>query len=201
MENDETPRRQHMWKVSALGWQWLSDPDIYSKELKTNICTDICTWLFISAHMGIYSSCIDNTRTCEQPKCPWVSGWTHKHHTMAVFSALKMHALSCLGETSRNLKRTSVNEQSHLKRLHGVQYMTFRRTQRYDGDSKTINSGQEFRMREGWKVVTKTTWGNGNSLNEDVVTKSLYICSDPWSGWGQEWIGCGSVVVATVSLR
>lgn len=118
MENDETPRRQHMWKVSALGWQWLSDPDIYSKELKTNICTDICTWLFISAHMGIYSSCIDNTRTCEQPKCPWVSGWTHKHHTMAVFSALKMHALSCLGETLRNLKHTSLNEQSHLKRLH-----------------------------------------------------------------------------------
>lgn len=82
-----------------------------------------------------------------------------------------------------------------------VQYMTFWRTQRYNGDSKTINSGQEFRMREGWKVVTKTTWGNGNSLNEDVMTKSLYICSDPWPGWGQEWIRCGSVVVATVSLR
>lgn len=96
MENDETPRRQHMWKVSALGWQWLSDPDIYSKELKTNICTDICTWLFISAHMGIYSSCIDNTRTCEQSKCPWVSGWTHKHHTMAVFQhwkCMRCHAL------------------------------------------------------------------------------------------------------------
>lgn len=56
-------------KQVPSGWRWLSDPDIYSEELKTNICTEICTWLCIPAHMGIYSSRIHTTRTGEQPKC------------------------------------------------------------------------------------------------------------------------------------
>lgn len=143
-------------KCVFLAGQWLSDPDIYSKEMTTNICTEIRTWIFVSTLMDIYSSLIHNARARKQPKCPWVAGWTHKQHTMAVIQHWR-----CRGHQAMARHRGNLNaHHSVLNKAIWKSRTAF--SVWHSGKRRSVKGVKMFMVGKnpGWEQGRKLEWKN-----------------------------------------